>query len=193
MSPKHDSDPFDRERKAHADADAERGKAQSAVSIQLDVGGQVHHQSRCPCLIGRANMATRPRESAFVQQARPAQSGMEPWLSGPALPSAVRSPAPIAHLSAFYNIRVININNMMQHGLVERTRDKVDRRKLSVTLTQRGKALEAELMQYAIDINRIAVAGIDPAEVATCVDVLSRMSANLAAEFDSIPNTPAED
>ena len=48
-------------------------------------------------------------------------------------------------------------------------------------------------MQYAIDINRIAVAGIDPAELATCGDVLSRMSANLAAEFDSIPNTPAED
>jgi len=91
------------------------------------------------------------------------------------------------------NTTVSIINNMMQHGLVERTRDKVDRRKLSVTLTQRGKALEAELMQYAIDINRIAVAGIDPAEVATCVDVLSRMSANLAAEFDSIPNTPAED
>ena len=91
------------------------------------------------------------------------------------------------------NTTVSIINNMMQHGLVERTRDKVDRRKLSVTLTQRGKALEAELMQYAIDINRIAVAGIDPAEVATCVDVLSRMSANLAAEFDSIPNPPAED
>ncbi len=55
---------------------------------------------------------------------------------------------------------------------------------------------ENDLLSFAApprEVRRIAVAGIDPAEVATCVDVLSRMSANLAAEFDSIPNTPAED
>ena len=51
-----------------------------------------------------------------------------------------------------------------------------------------GATLAGHVIKHAVERS-----GIDPAEVATCVDVLSRMSANLAAEFDSIPNTPAED
>ena len=80
------------------------------------------------------------------------------------------------------------INGMMKHGLVERNPDPKDRRKVQIILTDRGKRLEDELMRYAIDINRIAVAGIDPADVSTCVAVLKRMSANLAQAFDDLPD-----
>lgn len=90
------------------------------------------------------------------------------------------------------NTTVSMINSMVKHGLVERRRDSTDRRKLSITLTARGRALERELMNYAVDINRTAVAGIDGAEIAICVSVLSRMSTNLAAAFDSLPNPPAQ-
>lgn len=78
------------------------------------------------------------------------------------------------------------INGMVQQGLVERTKDDIDRRKLRITLTDQGRALEPQLMPYAIDINRVAIAGIDPGDVATCLSVLSRMSANLAAEFETV-------
>lgn len=46
-------------------------------------------------------------------------------------------------------------------------------------------------MSYAIDINRVAVAGIEPREIEICRSVLERISANLAAEFDSLPDKPA--
>ena len=67
------------------------------------------------------------------------------------------------------------------------------RRKLRITLTDHGRALEKELMQYAIDINKVAVAGIEPREVEICRSVLERISANLAAEFDRLPAKPADE
>lgn len=78
------------------------------------------------------------------------------------------------------------INGMVQQGLVERVKDDVDRRKLSITLTDQGRALEHELMKYAVDINRVALEGIDPTDVAICASVLQRMSTNLAAEFEVV-------
>ncbi len=90
------------------------------------------------------------------------------------------------------NTTVAMINGMVAHGLIERTRDKEDRRKLRINLTDRGKALETEIMQYAIDINRIAQTGIDPEEVRICASVLRRMSANLEAELDTLPNQCSE-
>ncbi|MGE6036695.1 hypothetical protein ACQJ1P_26535, partial [Klebsiella pneumoniae] len=66
-------------------------------------------------------------------------------------------------------------------------------RKLRITLTDHGRALEKELMQYAIDINKVAVAGIEPREVEICRSVLERISANLAAEFDRLPAKPADE
>lgn len=83
------------------------------------------------------------------------------------------------------------INGMAQNGLVTRTRDTVDKRKMRVKLTERGRALEGDLMKYAVDINRVALEGISPADAKTCVRVLERMSANLQAEFDaSVENGP---
>jgi len=91
------------------------------------------------------------------------------------------------------NTTVTMINGMVAQGLVERARDTSDRRKLRICLTDRGRALEQEMMQYAIDINRVAQAGIDPDEIAICASVLRRMSANLKDELESLPDQAIAD
>ncbi len=82
------------------------------------------------------------------------------------------------------NTTATMINGMVRDGLVERRRDDQDKRKSRIELTEYGRSLEAELMHYAVDINRIAAAGIDESEVQTCLSVLQRMSENLACAFD---------
>lgn len=71
---------------------------------------------------------------------------------------------------------------MERMALIRRERNAEDRRKLNVFLTPRGAALEAELAPLARRINEIAGQGISAEEVASCLSVLKRMSANLAAE-----------
>ncbi len=77
------------------------------------------------------------------------------------------------------------INGMVANGLVTRTRDKIDKRKIRIRLTEQGRSLENELMHYAVEINRAAVRGIPPEDVKTCAAVLKKMSENLQAEFDA--------
>ncbi len=85
------------------------------------------------------------------------------------------------------NTTVSMINAMVKDGLVERSQDREDRRKMRITLTARGRALEDELIKYAIDINCIAAHGIDPREIEICSSVLRRMSENLGAAFENMP------
>jgi DNA-binding MarR family transcriptional regulator len=88
------------------------------------------------------------------------------------------------------NTTVAMISGMAQSGLVVRTRDD-DKRKVRVTLTPKGRMLESEMMGYAVEINRVARAGIDPTEIETCMSVLRRMSANLQTGFDDL-TAPAD-
>ena len=74
---------------------------------------------------------------------------------------------------------VTMIELMIKSGLVARSRDPSDRRKLRVSLTRRGRDLHDKLLPYAFEINAIASAGIDRTELDTCLSVLMRMSANL--------------
>ena len=83
------------------------------------------------------------------------------------------------------------INAMVGEGLVKRERDMQDRRKFRILLTDRGRALETELMHYAAEINHVAKAGIDQSEIDTCLSVLRRMSSNLAEAFDNQEKIPA--
>ena len=76
------------------------------------------------------------------------------------------------------------INSMVEDGLVTRERDERDKRKFRVRLTDRGRALERELIQYPEQINRLASEGIDQTEIDTCLSVLERMSENLASAFE---------
>jgi MarR family transcriptional regulator, organic hydroperoxide resistance regulator len=85
------------------------------------------------------------------------------------------------------NTTVAMINLMIQNGFVERARDPIDRRKLRITLTPRGRRLEAELMHHAIEINAIAAAGISRGEIETCLSVLARASENLERALDHVP------
>lgn len=78
------------------------------------------------------------------------------------------------------------ISAMADAGLVIRQREPGDRRKLRVSLTAKGRALEADLMPYAIEINAIACRGIAQSELDICLSVLIRMTANLAVELESI-------
>jgi MarR family transcriptional regulator, organic hydroperoxide resistance regulator len=89
------------------------------------------------------------------------------------------------------NTTVGMINLMIKEGFVERARDPVDRRKLRITLTPRGRKLEAELMHYAIEINAIAAAGIHRAEIETCLSVLARAAENLQHALDHVPESAA--
>ena len=74
---------------------------------------------------------------------------------------------------------VTMIELMIKSGLVARSRDPCDRRKLRVSLTRRGRELHDKLLPCAFEINAIASAGIDRTELETCLSVLMRMSANL--------------
>jgi DNA-binding MarR family transcriptional regulator len=77
------------------------------------------------------------------------------------------------------NTTATMINLMIDRGLVERARDPVDRRKLRISLTRRGRKLEMELMEYAVGINAIATKGISRNEVESCLSVLTRAAENL--------------
>lgn len=92
------------------------------------------------------------------------------------------------HLSDVTNVTetttVSMITRMIQQGLVSRSRDKVDKRKMRIKLTDRGRDLEGELMKYAVETNRIALEGIPPEEIEICSSVLARMSQNLQVAFD---------
>lgn len=80
------------------------------------------------------------------------------------------------------------INGMVADGLVTRSRDAHDKRKMRVQLTDHGRDLEESLIGIAININQVATANIPAKDIATCINVLMRMSQNLQAEFDTLGN-----
>jgi len=74
---------------------------------------------------------------------------------------------------------------MERLDLIRRARNTQDRRKINVFLTPLGEAMETDLLPTAARINEIAGEGIAPADLATCLSVLKRMTDNLAAEAAS--------
>lgn len=80
---------------------------------------------------------------------------------------------------------------MERLDLIRRDRNVQDRRKINVFLTPRGEALEAELIPTAARINDIAGEGVAPADLATCLSVLRRMSDNLSRETQRLSESPA--
>lgn len=82
------------------------------------------------------------------------------------------------------NTTASTVNAMVIDGLVTRTRDSADKRRFAISLTDRGRALEAELMQYAERINAVATKGIADDDIEQCLATLARMSENLALAMD---------
>ena len=72
------------------------------------------------------------------------------------------------------------VRGMEGLGYVVREQRHGNRKNVHVRLTPRGRALKRKLVPLAIDVNRIGVAGIDPAHVAMVRDVLIAIIANLA-------------
>ena len=81
---------------------------------------------------------------------------------------------------------VTTLNAMTKIGLVRRERNAGDKRKLNVFLTDKGVAMKEALMPTAFRINAVASHGIDPADLTTCLRVLTQMSANLTREAASL-------
>jgi MarR family transcriptional regulator, organic hydroperoxide resistance regulator len=79
---------------------------------------------------------------------------------------------------------VTAVNSLVRSGFVERAPSQIDRRKIHIQLTERAKALRAELLPQVAEVNTLATRGIDPADLATFRKVLGQINANLAEEAD---------
>ncbi len=73
------------------------------------------------------------------------------------------------------------VRKMVERGIVERRRSPIDRRKIHVHLTRKGKRLEARALPYMMEIQDVALAGVTEAEERIFRSVLARMRGNLAA------------
>lgn len=74
------------------------------------------------------------------------------------------------------------LQRMDRDGLIERTPDPADRRRALITLTERARALEAELIQAAHEVNAVATRGFTSDEVTTSLELITRMIGNLEAD-----------
>jgi len=68
---------------------------------------------------------------------------------------------------------------MERGGLILRTRNADDRRKINIRLTARGRRLKAELLPYAAMINRRATRGMSEAEIVLLRKLLATVTENL--------------
>jgi MarR family transcriptional regulator, organic hydroperoxide resistance regulator len=72
----------------------------------------------------------------------------------------------------------VQLAKMEQMGLIERSGAPEDKRLLRVHLTERGKALEAELMPEALRHREQMVAEVAPEDLATTMRVLRKIREN---------------
>lgn len=84
---------------------------------------------------------------------------------------------------------VTALNGMERQGLVERVRNRHDRRKINIFLTPKAQGLRDQVLPGAREVTVAAVAGLSMADVARMAETLRTMVANLSA---SAPATAAE-
>ena len=73
------------------------------------------------------------------------------------------------------------IKSMEKSGLVHRVNNEDDRRKINIYLTERGKALRAELMPLAKEVVDSSVRGFSDRERSTLLEYLKVIQDNLLA------------
>jgi DNA-binding MarR family transcriptional regulator len=71
------------------------------------------------------------------------------------------------------------LRNMEERNLVRRVRNKTDKRKVNIYLTDEGRALREVLLPYARSVNDIALAGVSEADIDCFRRVLGQMRKNL--------------
>jgi len=77
------------------------------------------------------------------------------------------------------------LKGMAAEGLIERVRDPQDQRKIVVSLTEAGRALEPKLLPYAAELNEIATQGLSKEEVEVAIRAIKKIAANLEMAFGS--------
>lgn len=78
------------------------------------------------------------------------------------------------------------VRSLISAGFAIRTRCTEDKRKIYITLTPQARRLRAKLMPMAVKVNEIALAGIDPKDVATARRVLSQSHDNLRKQLGEV-------
>lgn len=76
---------------------------------------------------------------------------------------------------------VTAVRGLLAMGLVSRRRPSDDKRKYVISLTDKGWALQNQALEAAVDSNRLALQGIDPADIEISLRVLRAAHANLVA------------
>ena len=71
------------------------------------------------------------------------------------------------------------IDQLEKRGLIARARDAADRRRINVTLTQAGRALQRPLTERAAAVNALARRGLSKQEVARLFDIVETIVGNL--------------
>jgi MarR family transcriptional regulator, organic hydroperoxide resistance regulator len=79
------------------------------------------------------------------------------------------------------------LERMERSGLIRRTRDGEDKRKIRIHLTEQGRDLFRTLNGPATAIPRAALAGLSPSEIDTLVKSLTHIQKNLDAYAAAIP------
>jgi len=74
------------------------------------------------------------------------------------------------------------LESMERRGLISRTRNSRDRRKINIRLTDRGRRLREVLLPYAMEVNRVALAGIPAGQIPPLCEQLVRIKRNLDAD-----------
>jgi MarR family transcriptional regulator for hemolysin len=80
-----------------------------------------------------------------------------------------------------------HLNAMDAGGLITRTRDAANRRIQVVTLTDKGKEAFLALRAAAVAFDAQLRTGLDDADEATLATLLTRLSANVAAQAETPP------
>ncbi len=73
------------------------------------------------------------------------------------------------------------VRRMVAAGLVRRHHRGANRKNVYISLTKRGRALEAQLMPLALEVNRVATRGIPARDLALVRRCLLKVVVNLAA------------
>lgn len=70
---------------------------------------------------------------------------------------------------------------LARNGMIERIRNPKDRRTINIFLTEKARAMKAELMPVAVQVNDIATAGLSDQEFAQLRSLLQKVRDNLSA------------
>lgn len=74
------------------------------------------------------------------------------------------------------------LKGMQRRGYITRRKERGNKKKVFIFLTPKGRALKGKLVPLALDVNKVAVKGAKPADIATTRAILLRMIENLAAD-----------